>query len=335
MKSQENNFKPLKRLYVSLSDYPRCTDYFEAGMRKYPKSFAIGRRYIQLNRENYWCKYLSLDCDYPESCFAWKELDLPCPTFCATNRENGHCHIIYELANPIHLSSKSNPKPIAYLQAVENGYTDKFQADDSFPGLLSKNPLSPSWEVEPHDNSYSLDELAEPLRDVSWKELEKTPLKELESRIKTFRIPTPRKKEIDLDTDESLFVFNNARHFAYETVKHCSNLSQLHGKIKIYILNLTEKDISPSKLRADTKSISAWVWNRRFNLSKPNINFSKVQRLRAYKSNRVQKQNTHRKIKLAFRETRKQKIKPTQANISKISGVCLRTVKTHWHTVKA
>ena len=54
------------------------------------------------------------------------------------------------------------------------------------------------------------------------------------------------------------------------------------------------------------------------------------QRHRAFLSHISRKRNTQREIKLAFQQARKEKIKLTQKNIAKLSGLSIRTVRRYW-----
>jgi len=333
-----------ERFYAALSDYPRCTDYLEAGHRKCPKDVAIKRRYLELNRENYWIKYLTFDCDYEGAALVWSDFDLPAPTICVVTRQNGHAHLTYELKTPVHLGGNPSQKATYYLQVITHGYTKALEADDTYGGLLSKNPLSSFWEVFGCDVTYDLDELAEPLRDISFAELEKVPLSELEAVIKEAPIPLSEKrkpKPVETDPEGSLFVFDNTRYFAYETVYDVvvgsCRYRELYGKVFDYIVQLAADfnlRLTPGRIRSDTQSIAKWVWERRSSFVAAREQFSEVQRQRAYLSHESRRRNNEAKIQAAFEQAAREGIKPTQKNISALSGLSLRTIKRHWHNSK-
>lgn len=330
-----------ERFYTALSDYPRCTDSLLAGHRKCPKDVAIKRRYLELNRENYWIKYLTFDCDSPGAALAWSDLDLPAPTICVVTRQNRHAHLTYELATPVHLGGNPSRKATYYLEVIRQGYTKALEADDTYGGLLSKNPLSSFWDVFGCDQSYDLDELAEPLRDISFAELEKVPLSELEAAIKSARIPKDEKrkpKPFETDPEGSLFVFDNARYFTYEAVYDVvvgkGHYRELYGKVENYIEELAADfnlRLTPGRRRSDAQSIAKWVWERRSSFVAAREQFSEVQRQRAYLSHESRKRNNEERIRKAIAKFQREGKKITKAAIAREAGVTRKTLYKHQH----
>ena len=183
-----------ERFYDALPDRPRATDYLEAGSLPCPKMVAVKRKFIQFNKKNYWVKFLTYDLDFDGAGFVWYEEDLPAPTFIVINKTNGHAHLTYELEIPIHLGGNASKKAIYYLEVIRQAYTNTLHADLTFTGFLSKNPFSNHWRVQVYDVAYDLDRLAEPLRSISWEELKKVNLDELEVTIKNAKIELPNKR---------------------------------------------------------------------------------------------------------------------------------------------
>jgi len=142
--------------FENLPDYPHCTDYLKAGCRQAPKHVAITRRYIEVNKLNFSHTYILNDLDYEGAGFAWEDKGLPAPTFSVINRENLFAHIDYELITPVHLGVNASKKAKWYLYTVCYGYTQRLEADPSFGGLLSKNPLSDFWTVIAYDARYGV-----------------------------------------------------------------------------------------------------------------------------------------------------------------------------------
>lgn len=329
-----------ERFYTALSDYPRCTDSLLAGHRKCPKDVAIKRRYLELNRENYWCKYLTFDCDSPGAALAWSDLNLPAPTFCVMTRQNGHAHLTYELKTPVHLGGDYSQKATYYLLVIKQGYTKALEADDTYGGLLSKNPLSSFWEVFGCDVTYDLDELAEPLREISFAELEKVPLSELEAAIKSARIPMEEKRQpkpVETDPQGSLFVFHNTRYFAYETVYDVvvgkGRFAELYGKVENYIVQLAADfnlRLTPGRIRSDAQSIAKWVWERRSSFVAAREQFSEVQRQRAYLSHESRRRTSEAEIRKAISQFLLEGMRISKAAIAREAGISREAVSRYY-----
>ncbi len=86
----------------------------------------------------------------------------PQPNRLVINQKNGHAHALYFLAAGVCRTSAARLKPLRYLSALEGALCRQLDADPSFAGLVTKNPLHDSWEtLVVHDHQYSLAELAE------------------------------------------------------------------------------------------------------------------------------------------------------------------------------
>jgi hypothetical protein len=86
------------------------------------------------------------------------------PFAVVVNETNTHCHIVYALAAPVCTSDLAHEKPLRYLAAIQQAYTEKLQADVNYSGLIAKNPFSQNhWHVIPCaiHAKYTLDDLAE------------------------------------------------------------------------------------------------------------------------------------------------------------------------------
>ena len=167
MTNYTKNHPALSRFFDNLPNYPLCTDKLEAGCRRSPKHVAINRRYIELNKKNHSITYLPYDCDSPIGMLMWHIRSLPPPTLSVSNWGNFRSHLTWELEIPVHLGGNASQKAINYLDVVRRGFTQALDADPSFGGLLTKNPFSDFWFVDPYDKVYDLDELAEAVRDIT------------------------------------------------------------------------------------------------------------------------------------------------------------------------
>ena len=118
-------------------------------------------RYIQANgpTHKYW---LVFDVDKPNASLDWYDSGAPAPNIVATNRDNGHAHLIYGLEVSIRTAPDGRSAPLRYAAAVENALREKLGADIGYAGLICKNPLNPHWQVSTWESClYNLDWLAD------------------------------------------------------------------------------------------------------------------------------------------------------------------------------
>jgi len=328
-----------QRFYDALPDRPRATDYLEVGSLPCPKIAAIQRRYIQFNKKNYWVKYLTYDLDYEGSSLAWYDLDLPAPTLITINPSNGHAHLSYELDTPVHLGGHPSRKAIYYLLVIRQGYTQALQADTAYTGLLSKNPLSNHWEVQASDVVYDLFRLAEPLRSISWKELEKISLDQLEEKIKGSKIELPTQRDgvgfrqEYAERGRNCFCFEHARFYSYEIVKNCQTQSELEKKVKAHIDQLNtdfEERLPESEMRSTSRSITKWTWDKRDHFIQTSQKFSERQRQRAFKSHESRRNQSEEKIIEAIEKLKMEGKRVTKAAISRETSISREGISRYY-----
>lgn len=235
----------------SLPNKPYCSNDFSLGLQILSRHYAKLRRYIQHNHVNSLA-WLVFDIDHathPKE--PWHELDLPAPNFFVQNRENSHAHIFYLLDQAIHLNPDSSQKAINYALAIQQAMTRELNADFGYSGLISKNPLCNDWlVVVNHDHAYSLDELAEYLKTLNLRDAK-------------------RAVEKGLGFGRNLGLFNDLRTFAYIEVKKFKNgtLNGFYDEILTQGVCLNSLFKIPLDIREVThtvKSISKWVWCKRF-----------------------------------------------------------------------
>ena len=144
----------------NLAASPYCCDKY-ADSRMRPVREAITKKHIQANRQRL-TSYLIFDIDRCYAAMAWYDAHLPAPLFTTTNPENGHAHICYALSVPFSTSALSKLKIIQYAAAIQKAYRLKLNADVSYSGLLTKNPINPAWKTHWWtDYAYSFEELAD------------------------------------------------------------------------------------------------------------------------------------------------------------------------------
>lgn len=143
---------------------PYCSDDPKRyGQRVRPLSQAITKPHIQVNLPTAKM-VLVFDIDQRGGAFAWKDANLPHPTWAATNPETGRAHIAYALAAPVRMRcEEASMKALRYLAAIEGRMGELLEADKSYGGPTTKNPLHPRWIVHHPGRwlAYDLGELAE------------------------------------------------------------------------------------------------------------------------------------------------------------------------------
>jgi hypothetical protein len=163
---------------------------------------AIQFAHIQPNHP-YYTNCFVFDLDYPVIPeFEYSMFGFPMPNIITENPKNGHAHAIYQLETPIFKTDASRPKPIAYGNAIQNVLKQVLNADEAYPGVLTKNPFSDQWRVyTPREKPYSLHELAS--------------LLELNERDTKKRIKPQDAKELG----RNCCMFEEVRHWAYVEVR--------------------------------------------------------------------------------------------------------------------
>jgi GNAT superfamily N-acetyltransferase len=117
--------------------------------------------YIQPNpiTRAYW---LVFDIDSGESRYWPDEWRVPPPNIEARNPENNHQHLFYMIDPAVYTLRQARTKPLELAADVDRGLTRLLNADPGYGKLISKNPLSPKWNVYVwHGRAWGLLELLE------------------------------------------------------------------------------------------------------------------------------------------------------------------------------
>lgn len=131
-----------------LPDRPYCmarVDGRPAGhMRIRPRIIAQRFPYIQINPP--WVTVcLTFDIDRDGGAGAWMAAELPEPLASASNRANGHAHLIYALSAPVMTGPEARRRPVNLMAAIYGAMTERMDADSAYTGLIAKNPLHRGW----------------------------------------------------------------------------------------------------------------------------------------------------------------------------------------------
>ena len=136
-----------KEFINRLANKPYCSNDLGYGIQIRNKETALSRRYIQANTP-FNLSWLCFDIDYPcvlETTF--EEKFLPAPNFMIVNPENQHSHLLYGLVTGVSCSDNSYIKPLNYLSAIEYSLREELKADNSYGGLIIKNPCHYLWQT--------------------------------------------------------------------------------------------------------------------------------------------------------------------------------------------
>ena len=248
---------------------PYCTDDPKIGLTIRSQSAALQRRHIQLNGPH-TLRWMVHDLDDPEAAFAHDDANLPEPNVITINPANRHAHSAILLAVPVAKHNAARAAPLRYFAAVERGIARRLKADQSYCGLIAKNPLHSDWRVEwRRDHPFTLPELADWLfpRDMA---------------------PEQDRSSI-FGVGRNVTIFDDLRHIAYREVRSYKSSGHgpeaFHARCMEIARNLNhrfKKPLAASEIASIAKSVAKWSWR---NFSEPR--FRQLQSMRGRKGNTV------------------------------------------------
>lgn len=155
---QDQLYNQLEYFRNSLPRICACTDTLGITLYR-TRTVAERMRYIDPNHLNS-ITHLVFDVDRELAVLAAEDTNSPVPNWICPNPLNGHAHLGYSLADPVHFNPDSRRKPQHYLAAIQDALTEKLGADPGYAGKLTKNPLNPYWPtISLNDTAYELDTL--------------------------------------------------------------------------------------------------------------------------------------------------------------------------------
>jgi hypothetical protein len=178
---------------------PYHTNGLEYGLLIRSAARAANARYIQPNgpTHRYWLVY---DVDRSGAALDWSDRNAPPPTIVATNPDNGHAHLIYGLEVPVRTAPGAKSGPLRYAAAVDCALRALLDADESYSGLICKNPLHSHWRVMEWESSlYDLGDLD------SWLDLS--------------AYSDRRKRLPEYGLGRNCNLFERLRHWAYRAIR--------------------------------------------------------------------------------------------------------------------
>jgi hypothetical protein len=270
-----------------------------------PKEIAIAMPYIKINDSGI-C-YVVVDIDREDSFEYWNNINFLRPTIISQNKENGHCHYLYEINN----KNISFYKLDFVHEALKN-HLDSHKIF-SYQKQLSKNPISNYWYSEYYDKIYDIKELIGNYRRI--KENICT-----NRNLEKFIIGT--EKIYEGERNNSLF--NLGLNYAYNSLKEYNLEKDVYNFTLNYITEINSKNVIVPLEMSEINNI-AWSISKRV-IHKRN-KFSNRQRKRAILSNKAQKESTINKILIAKQRCIENKLIITTTKIAELSDLSIRTIQ--------
>ena len=263
---QSNNIiaNPLEDFKQKIPARPYCSDNKRIKYIRH-RDEAIKMPYIQANHAV--INYIIFDLDYNGSALAAMDNDLAEPTITAINRDNGHCHALYQIDKiyPKTASIKSR----TLLNDIIDGYKNILKADRviTTQKQLTKNPLHQCWETLT-GKPVTLSEMAEYLPHSSKQHPNWTPAERLGDFSNYISI------------GRNCTMFEYIRHHAYSIVANCQSQEELMSSISmiaieknnIELFKWFKTPLTKKELNDITKSISRWTWTHRNTISQQSKN---------------------------------------------------------------
>jgi hypothetical protein len=246
---------------------PYCTDDLQSGLKIRSARHAVRRKYIQVNPP--WLRsWLVFDVDREGAALAWEDALLPEPAWCSINPANGHAHIAFGLDAPVLIGEHTHDRPVRYLAAVESAMRAKLDADPSYSGLITKNPLHKDWRTLWSQNAGVYD------------------LAFLSDHLDLPRF-VPKRKPAEIGLGRNVTLFDWLRHYAYRAIRGWKRPEPgiyIRWMNHLYEMALQRNGdfANPLDFRECyhiAKSVAKWVWNR-FDIDASDKRFAQRQRQR-------------------------------------------------------
>lgn len=324
----------LERFKKTLPKKPFCADYYEDGLKIRPKNIALKHRHIQYNPPK-MAGWIAFDIDSESAGMDWYDNNGPPPNIVIQNPDNGHCHYLYSLENPVCISVNGRMKPLRFLSSIEKGLTNKLKADPGYTGHLVKNPFSDAWRIwTPRQEPYSLDELFDYVDST-----------QLNLKTNTVEVR---------ESGRNVEIFDRLRFWAYERVAEAKK-----GNFESWLADITEQALDFNVFTAQldfkevatiARSVAKWTWtnysgdrknrgvlgfgeNRYTNPDMAQLTDDQKkyrQSSGARYTNTVRKATTEAKIKEAIAKLRLDGKKPTKAAVARLVGISRVAVSKHY-----
>ena len=313
----------MERFLDTAPYFSRCGDTKVATYIR-PRDYAIKKPYMQANRAD-MISWLVFDLDHSNP-NVWDDRNLPTPNFVVRDRNKNTAHLFYAIV-PVCISNNARKKPVRFMKLVYKAMAKTMDADPSYTGVIAKTPHHPIWcTTEFHDYIYELSELA--------------------AHVDIEPLPSWQKKgKAEIGGSRNCTLFEKLRHYAYSIVEYDREhshyeafklrLEQYAEKCNDFISQGYNCNLSLSEIRATTKSVARWTWekyirNECFNRGIMNLDNTLPQAhrqsLSARRTHQERKFNNAKKILIATQQIVANKEKVTYTAIARLSKLCRQTV---------
>ncbi len=287
---------------------------------------------IQLNTDTHF-NAIIMDIDDEELLTEWNAVGLPTPTIQTINQNNNKAHLVWLLNVPV---SKKNKKAVKYYKTIVDSIKILISADKAYQNHQTKNFLNTElFRVTYNDVAYDLEDFKRYIiRDRKYV---------VNNDLYNTKLESTGSRHIDL--------FNELRLYGYKIAKDRNLQELLEQRAEL----INETFDTPIKPKAIIKSVRKFCEENanNFKASKKHkqgaMRFKKIKNLSyeqyraeikarqtksANRTATIKKLKVAKKIKITIDFLLRNKIKLTQVNISKHSGIKLRTVKNYTKTIK-
>lgn len=250
VRNQQVEIPPEHQFFAqNLPHKPWCSDDLQQGLMVRPKQQALAKKYLQYNPPAQ-VKIMVFDIDRQVNGVEYFEQhNAPKPNRIVGNPENRHAHALYFLEAGVCRSDAARLKPLKFLTAVEGALCRLLEADPGFAGLVTKNPLHPSWEtLVVHDHLYSLAEMADRLD-----------LSAASANEKVYR---------DAGVGRNVLTFDEVRVWAYSSIRGYWGPGGFQGWLQAVTERVAgvncqfPQPLPFAETQAIAKSIAKWTWAR-------------------------------------------------------------------------
>lgn len=239
------NYSLFKKFKSDLPEKPYYAKGKDKGLKIASKEIAIKNPYIQFNSP-FIKNFMVFDIDKSDSSTCFLDTGLV-PNYMITNLENGHSHYYYLLDKGVYFTKNSKKSIQRWYENIYKSLCQKLDADNSFVGLIAKNPFysCDKWKtIELTNHLYTLDELS---KHCDFDYLEKT---------------NPN-KFFELGRNCSLF--DCLRFFAYKEIRKLQfNYEAFYNSCKNFIKQANKNFTNPlslNEIEHILKSVCKWVYN--------------------------------------------------------------------------
>lgn len=237
----------LRRYIAHLAAKPYCAeDLDREGTLIRPAGRALAYPLVQYNTP--WRRWwLWVDVDRP--------LDMATrfpvsPSLVLVNPENGHYHVAWELAEPVHTHEGARLGPQRWADAIERRLVAVLGGDSGHVGLLGKNPLHGDWRVaRVGRGSYDLATFESALADA-----------EAPASDRPIEAPTEGR---------NCALFEMLRHRAYRLKARCGDYGEFWEAVAAEAATINGTfgpeaggPVPPREVAATVKSVATWTWHR-------------------------------------------------------------------------